>query len=799
MREIREMTGWEIFNPYFCNIVSKILFRTFFLIIVVLAGGLVDVLAQECKLTLLISVFDDHSKEPLEGATVLAEGLGKVWLTQKDGKALLTGLCPGMYRFTISHVGCEPSQVQINLNNSTAREITLHHVKVELGEVSVTGLRQGEAEVREDLRGTRLFARRGLNLAQSLEAVNGVRTLSTGATIGKPIIQGLHSNRIVLVNNGVKLESQQWGLDHAPEIDPYNAEKFTVIKGAASVRYGAEAIAGAVLAEPRPLPHDKTLQGELNLAAFSNNGAGVISGLVEGANQGKLQVGWRVQGTLKKAGNVRIPGYWLANTAMDEGNFSAALGIQKNQWNWDASFAYFSTKLGLYPGAHLDNLDDLNRAIASKSPLFPGNFSYQIGRPNQQVSHWTAKIGAKVLWNPRNNSSFWIAHQENKRNEFDARAFNPFPELSLDLGTTSAEFVHNFEARTGITWQNGANFSFQQNLNNPASARVFIRNFETWNLGGFSILKMKGGGFTNEIGIRYDHKTFESFYRQNGELLVHNRTFSNVTATIGTHYEILKGLGATLNLATAWRPPAPNELYANGLHQGLASVEIGNPDFKAERGLNVNLQLTYNPDSTFRFEINLYNNRISNFIYLQPVQPPALTINGYYPKFEYRQTNANLSGIDLATQYSPWQVIEFYAKMNLLFARNLQTNDWIIWMPANRFESGFTWFPSMGPKYIKPYLKTGIIYVAEQKRVPDFKDNPDWNDYAPPPPAYGLVELEAGAILSKTNIQAGFSVYNLTNERYRDYMNRFRYFVDEAAINLALRLKIPLTFKKNKP
>ncbi|HSK14137.1 MAG TPA: TonB-dependent receptor plug domain-containing protein, partial [Phnomibacter sp.] len=445
---------------------------------------------QECRFSLQLTVLDDHSREPLEGTSIELEGTDKVWFTASNGKALIANLCAGRYIFLFSHIGCEDRKVEITINGNTAREILIHHVKVELGEVSVIGHRAGEAEVREDLRGTRLFATRGLNLAQTLGEVNGVRTLSTGATIGKPIIHGLHSNRLVLVSQGVKLESQQWGTDHAPEIDPYISDKFTVVKGAASVRYGAEAIGGVVLAEARPVPHEAGLSGEVNLAAFSNNGMGVLSGLVEGGYGEKTTLGWRLQGTLKKGGSTRIPGYWVANTALDEANFSAAVGLQKNQWNWDASFSYFSTQLGLYPGAHVDNIDDLNNAIASNKPLFPGNFTYEIGRPYQQARHWMARAGAKVLWNSRHNSSFIIAHQENHRDEFDARAFNPFPELSLNMGTTTAELLHNIEPSQGMVWQNGVNFSFQQNINNPTSARIFVRNFETWNLGGFSIMKI---------------------------------------------------------------------------------------------------------------------------------------------------------------------------------------------------------------------------------------------------------------------------------------------------------------------
>jgi iron complex outermembrane receptor protein len=754
-----------------------------------------EVIAQSCKLTLQLTIKDDHSLEPLAGASVIWEKQNKVWYTENDGRVQLTNLCPGNYVFQVSHIGCEPREFEINLTTSTAREIWMHHVKVELGEVSVVGIRPSQTEVREDLRGTKLFATRGLNLAQSLEAVNGVRILSTGSTISKPIIHGLHSNRILLVTNGVKLESQQWGTDHAPEIDPFASDKFSVVKGAASVRYGAEAIGGVVIAEPRRFPHEKGVSGEINAVAFSNNGMGVISGLLEGGSESKNPIGWRLQGTLKKGGSTRIPGYWLANTAIDEGNFSAGISLQKNQWNWDASFTYFSTQLGLYPGAHVDNIDDLNNAIASEKPLFPGSFTYDIDRPYQQAKHWMAKAGAKIIWNNEHNSSFWIAHQENQRDEFDARAFNPFPELSLNMGTTSAEILHNYEPVSGLVWQNGANFSFQQNINNPSSARIFIRNFESWNVGGFSILKLKSGKFRNEAGIRYDYKFFESYYRQNSILTVHNRTFSNVTATLGTYFAATPRLSLMMNVASAWRPPAPNELYANGLHQGLAAVEIGNPDFKAEKALNVNFQIIYKKDSTFLIEGTFYNNYINDFIYLQPVQPPALTINGFYPKFEYRQTKANLTGLDFSTSYFITNNVELSGKANVLFARNLAIDDWLILMPADRYEIAASYFFPSGNKFTRPYVKASVSHTVEQKRVPDDKANPFLNDYAPPPPAFTLIEWEAGTILTRSKIQAGLSVYNLMNTSYRDYMNRFRYFADEAGLNIALRIKIPINNK----
>jgi iron complex outermembrane recepter protein len=771
--------------PIFATML-KLIKRTILILGIGLLGQ--SGLAQNCELELVVTVKDDHTGEVLEAATITVNNR-VVALTDINGIAHLTGLCAGKLVLSITHIGCEPKQVSLQVKRSGVKEIFLHHIKVELGEVTVTGNKKNGTKVKEELKGTRLFATRGLNLAQSLQDINGVRVLSTGAGISKPIISGLHSNRIVLVNNGVKLESQQWGGDHAPEIDPFAADKLTVVKGAASVRYGAEAIGGVVLAEPRLLPSLEKFSGELNLAAFSNNAMGVLSGLLEGTNAADNAFAWRVQGTFKKGGTQRIPGYWLANTALEESNAAVMLGWRMNRFNWKLSANYFSTNIGLYPGAHVENQDDLFNAIKSSGPLFPGKFTYQINRPNQQVSHYTLKLQTDIVWNTQHKTQFWVAYQENKRDEFDPRSFISRPELSLNLGTTSTELVHSIQIKEGVYWENGLHFSFQQNVNNPSSARIFVRNYQTYNPALFSIISFKSAKkWLHEAGLRYDYKWFESYYRQNNVLTLHNRSFSNVSATLGTLFTPSEKLHFNVTLATAWRPPAPNELYANGLHQGLAGVEIGNQNFNAEQSVALNVQMNWKPSGKLRLEVSGYNNYISNYIFLQPIQPPALTINGYYPRFEYRQTNANLIGTDAQLFWFPGTSIEVAAKASLLWAKDLNTKDWIILMPADRYQLGITYYFTQSRHLIKPYLQVNAVHLIQQKRVPENNA-----DYAPPPAAYTCINLDAGAILTKSNIQMGFSVTNLTNQQYRDYLNRFRYFANETGINLAFRIKIPLS------
>jgi len=174
------------------------------------------------------------------------------------------------------------------------------------------------------LSGADLDKTRGKSLGEALKSVNGVTGLQSGASIVKPVINGLHSNRILIMNNGVRQEGQQWGSEHAPEIDPFLATQITVIKGASGVRYGSDAMGGVVLLEPPPLRAKPGMGGEVNLVGYSNSHQGVASGFLEGSPAAVPGLGWRLQGTAKKAGATETPRYFLNNTGFEEFNWSAA-------------------------------------------------------------------------------------------------------------------------------------------------------------------------------------------------------------------------------------------------------------------------------------------------------------------------------------------------------------------------------------------------------------------------------------------------------------------------------------------
>src|ERR1700761_6721569 len=158
--------------------------------------------------------------------------------------------------------------------------VTVKAVKLKKDQLNVV--------VKDTLGGKALQAVAGLSLGESLKNIAGVNSLQTGPSISKPVIHGVYSNRILILNNGVRQEGQNWGNDHAPEIDPFIATKLSVNKGAASIRYGSDAIGGVVLVDPKDMRTTPGVGGEVDLVGMTNGRVGAASGMVEGGSANGL-------------------------------------------------------------------------------------------------------------------------------------------------------------------------------------------------------------------------------------------------------------------------------------------------------------------------------------------------------------------------------------------------------------------------------------------------------------------------------------------------------------------------------
>ncbi len=320
--------------------------------------------AQLCTSRLTGHVTDQDTRENLAGATVTLLDLNKQVLTDSAGDFAFDSICAGRYVLQVSHVSCGTVQQKLKIDKARHIDIALPHALNTLSIVTVEAQRgMANTGFKKELSGARLEDAKGFSISEALARINGVTLLQTGSTIAKPVFHGLHSNRLLTINNGVRQEGQQWGNEHAPEIDAFIADKLTIIKGVDELRYGSDAIGGVIIVQPKQLQFRPGISASLNTGYFTNNRQYVASAVWEQQLAKWPAFAYRMQGTYKKGANAATPGYRLNNTGSGEYNFSATAGWRKQRFNTELFYSRFNTKAGIFTGSHIGNLSDLHKAI----------------------------------------------------------------------------------------------------------------------------------------------------------------------------------------------------------------------------------------------------------------------------------------------------------------------------------------------------------------------------------------------------------------------------------------------------
>ena len=747
-----------------------------------------------CHITFHGHVVDLKTRESIPGVSLRIRELDKIAVSDSLGVFKFTDMCEGKYTFICQSLGYDTFIKQMSINKSS--HLLFELKGTELGIVNVTASQNNQAlstVSQTTMEGIAIDQVRGESLGESLKDITGLNSIQTGPGVSKPVIHGLYSNRILILNNGVGQEGQQWGSDHAPEIDPFTASEITVIKGAESVRYGSDAMGGVVSLEPKPMPHDPGIDGDLNLIGASNNGMGVISGMFEGAFDKSLSgLSWRVQGTLKDAGNSEAPGYYLDNTAIREQDYSGQLSYRHKNYALDVYYSSFNSTSGILTASEVGNIADLDSALKSKVPNEKSRFSYLIRTPYQTVTHDLLKASGYIYLSDVSKLQLVYSRQDDIRQEFA-------PDASNGSNDSLADYFHIITNSSELEWQTryGNNFtsdigmsgSTQENFHQTVDYFGVIPNFLNYGGGLFAIEKWQKGFLTIEGGLRYDYLWLQMYmYNQNLQYTAPIRQYSHVSGTIGATYQVSDHLTWSLNYGNAWRPPEPNELYGMGVHLSAASFEQGDSSLKVEQSNNFSTAAKFQNEH-LSVELGLYYNIINNFIFLEPTGKPKYLISGVMPGFQYTQANVIYKGIDLDINYHITTQLSFTSKTTIVRAFNYSINDYLIYVPADRFDNGFKYEFKNAGRFKKPYLALSNVYVAHQNLVPS-----NSYDYAPPPPAYTLFNAGGGffVMIARHNVEVNITVTDILNTAYRDYLDRLRYFSDEPGRNIMLRLKMPL-------
>lgn len=736
---------------------------------------------------------------PMPGVNVVVPALGRGATTDADGRYALTDLPADTLTVAFRFVGFEPEVRQVDLRRgSVVLDVTLHPAVIEGMEVVVTAGRGAAARLTASaqalsvLEGQALEDVRGQTLGETLERLPGVTTLSTGPSIAKPVVRGLHSQRVLVLNAGVPQEGQQWGGEHAPEIDPFAPARIEVVKGAAGVEYGAGALGGVIRVEPRDLPATPGLGGELSLSALSNSGQGAGSLLLEGGLGAVPGLGWRVQGSLRQAGDARTPGYVLGNSAFQERNGALAVGYHQGRVGVEAYFSHFGTTLGIYRGAHVGSVDDLLAAIERGGPAVRYTFGYRIDAPKQVIAHDLVTLRGHYDTPRGSRLDVQYGFQHNRRREYDAHRGGQEGEgrLAFDLSLASHSLEARLRSRPVGRWFGVVGVSGMNQANVNARAGYLIPNFRALTGGLFARATGVYEALTLELGLRGDSRFVRAYPRadgQRGDYVAHTHRYGNLSGVVGAVWRFAPAWSVAANVGSGWRAPSVNELYNFGVHHGTAQFEIGNAALTSERSLETDVTLRYEAPRA-RLEVSAFSNQIAGFIYLRPDLEPTLTIRGAFPTFRYAQADARLRGLDGQAEVQALPFLRLGLTASLVRGFNRTDAEPLLYMPADRLALRTTWrLPRWGALHDGAVEVEGRL-VARQTRVPEGVD------YAPPPPGYALFGARYNATLElgPVPVRLGLAVENALNTRYRDYLSRFRYYADDPGRSFTLRLAVPL-------
>ena len=746
-------------------------------------------------------VYGEDGK-PLPGVNVFIPSIEQGTATDSAGRYAFSDIPPGIYTISFSFIGFETQEREVAISTERITlDVTLVPEVIMGQEIVVarerTGVLTRNARSVSVLEPEDLESMRGQSLGETLEELPGVRTLQTGPSISKPVVRGLHSQRVLVLNAGVSLEGQQWGGEHAPEIDPFAPVRIEVVKGVAGVEYGIGAIGGVIRLEPLDLPYAPGygVNGQLSLNGFSNNLQGAGALYLEGSADILPGLGWRVQGSYRKAGDSHAPDYVINNSAFNEFNGSVSVGLRRERLHIVGLYSHFGTELGIFSGAHIGNLNDLLRAIERGEPSFTGSFGYDVGVPKQEITHDLATIHGDFHLDSGHILEAQYGFQINHRQEFDAHSRNrdsleALNEAAFDLSLISHSLEFKFQHKpigdfVGVLGVSGLN---QLNRNNESG--FLIPNFRALSGGVFAHESWVKENWTVEAGVRFDYRWVRAWPRENGgrgDFVKRISDYSSLSGAIGSIWQFARMWSLGINVGTGWRPPSVNELYNFGVHHGTAQFEIGDPDLDSERSLGIDMTLRHSTGRT-RLEFSVYNNVFDRFIYLFPDPQPRVTIRGTFPTFRYAQSDAVLRGFDIDVEHDISSLVTLGLQASSIRGNNLNTNEPLINMPADRLipEINFH-FPKIGAFHKLGFHLEGI-FVKKQTRYPE---NVDYTD---PPDGYVLMNagVSSELLVDRTPLTIHVEVQNAFNTRYRDYLSRFRYFIDDPGRSVILRVQVPL-------
>lgn len=641
-----------------------------------------------------------------------------------------------------------------------------------LNEVVVTGL-TGVAALRNTSAPMMVVTSKELshtsatNIIDAVAHQPGVAQITTGGGISKPVIRGLGYNRVVVVNDGIRQEGQQWGDEHGVEIDPQTVGSVEILKGPASLMYGSDAMAGVLVMHSHPLPPLGTIQGMATSEYQTNNGLFGYS-VSAGGNHGGFV--WNSRWSQKMAHEYKNAhdGY-VGGSQFREKAFTQQLGLNR-RWG------YSHLTLSYY---HLTPSIVEEESAAQKT--------YSPTAPFQQINHYKAVID-NTFFVGEGTLKAIVGYQQNRRLELEEA-----DECGLDFRLHTVNYDLRYTSPDFSGWKMAAGTSgmFQRSLNE--GTEYLVPAYRMFDYGVFATATHDRGRWHFSGGVRYDNRNLTSFsLNEDGEerFSRFSRRFNGLTGSLGAVLNATKHLNLRLNIARGFRAPNISELGSNGEHEGTDRYEIGNHSLRAESSWQTDFGIDFSAPWLF-VQASVFANRISNYIFLERKQTEIDDLK----TFQFSAGDAQLLGGELLIDVHPIERLHFentFSHVNAVQMGKHGGERYLPFTPAPRWTSTLRF--DISSRY-GAYASVGIECNMAQNHAHTA------NDTETTTPSYTLLNASVRTdirVKRRTIATLTLTATNITNRAYQSHLSRLKYIGDggfcNMGRNIGLKLAIPVSY-----
>jgi len=690
------------------------------------------------------NVTDSHTKQPIPDVSILIKDTKTGTNTDFDGKYSLKNITQGKITLVFSYVGYKDKIIEVIAGKTLQIvNITLDEDVFEIDEIILAtpfNKLQSENVVKVAHKSLASMQKKGIqNLMDGVSQISGVTQMNTGSGISKPVIRGLTGNRVLVYNQGVRLENFQSGDLHGIGINEAGISSVEVIKGPASLLYGSDAVGGVLYL----VPEKYALKGKTKIdfrSKYTSNTLGTNSTLGVKTSLDKFQ--FLARGAINQNADYAVSdGYRVTNSRYKDRDFKAGLGYKTNFLTTDIRYSANLAKNGI---PHNIGIQETSYEINGKHQdlenhvlSVKNDFNFKNTKLKTTIGHtWhnrklilqnTTKIGMQL--NTLNYDVKWYLPKWNK--------------------------LESIVGLQGMT-QSNKNFGSSQ----------LLPDANTNSIGIFTTLHYKYKSSILQAGIRYDTRHIVSqdvgivgntSYRKGID-----KNLNSFTSSIGLKTTLFDKTTLRFNLASGFRAPNLSELTSKGIHSGR--IEIGNATLKNEQNLQADFALEYT-HTHIEFFANAFVNKIDNYIYLTPTG----VIEGDYSVFKYQQDNAQLYGgeVGLHLHPHPWDWLHINSSFETVTGK-LDKNSYLPLIPANQWKNQLRITYKTKYKYLKKYyLNIGVNYTAPATKISNFESDQD---------AYTLFNSSIGSNFkfAKFTLRANLSARNLFDKKYISHLSVLR-------------------------